>query len=176
MASVFAHIAIPAITCVALKSKSVSLRLFLLAALVSKLPDADVIGFDFDIPYSSQWGHRGFTHSIVFAVLIAGFCSLFKKQLRSNSLTVFIVCFISCLSHALLDAMTNGGLGVALYWPLSEERHFFSFRPIQVSPIGIKAFFTERGLRVIFSELVWVFLPCALLALVSIGVRRLYKQ
>ena len=57
--------------------------------------------------------------------------------------------------------MTNGGLGVALLAPFSEERFFFSFRPIQVSPIGAGAFFTEWGLRVLKSEGLWVGLPSA---------------
>ena len=52
---------------------------------------------------------------------------------------------MSCASHALLDAMTNGGLGVAVYWPFSLKRIFLPFKPIQVSPIGISNFFTEWG-------------------------------
>ncbi|WP_394754281.1 metal-dependent hydrolase [Crenothrix sp.] len=77
------------------------------------LPDADVIAFEFEIPYQSQWGHRGFTHSLVFAAVVALFCSVFHTQLRSNSFTVFWFCFVSCASHGLLDALTNGGFGVA---------------------------------------------------------------
>ncbi|HVR39947.1 MAG TPA: metal-dependent hydrolase, partial [Thermoanaerobaculia bacterium] len=37
--------------------------------IASILPDADVAGFAFGIPYGSMFGHRGFTHSILFALL-----------------------------------------------------------------------------------------------------------
>lgn len=68
------------------------------------------------------------------------------------------------LSHALLDALTDGGLGVALFWPLSDERIFFPWRPIPVAPIGRRFFTTERGLLVAATELAWS-LPLLLFAL-----------
>ncbi len=55
--------------------------------------------------------------------------------------------------------MTNGGLGVAFFAPFDNTRYFFPWRPIQVSPIGAKAFFSAAGWRVIKSELIWVWLP-----------------
>jgi hypothetical protein len=42
--------------------------------------------------------------------------------------------------------------------------------PIQVSPIGA-AFFSERGLRVLASEVCWVCLPAALLAAASLALQ-----
>ena len=59
--------------------------------------------------------------------------------------------------------MTTGGLGVAFFSPWDLERYFFGLRPIRVSPLGIKAFFGARGLRVLASEALWVGLPCLLL-------------
>src|ERR1700756_3861716 len=38
----------------------------------SVIPDLDVIGFRFGIRYGDFWGHRGFTHSLMFAALLAG--------------------------------------------------------------------------------------------------------
>ncbi|MBB6522024.1 metal-dependent hydrolase [Pseudoteredinibacter isoporae] len=172
MASAFAHVVVPAVAYVALKSNAIHLRLFILAAVLSILPDADVLAFKLGIPYESQWGHRGFTHSLFFSALIALFCTAFWRRLHSHPVAVFLISFIACASHALLDAMTNGGLGVALYWPFDQERYFLPHRPIQVSPIGIKAFFTERGLRVLSSELIWVFLPGAVIALLAWAFRR----
>ncbi|ESS65915.1 membrane-bound metal-dependent hydrolase [Methyloglobulus morosus KoM1] len=145
MASAFSHIAVPAVLYASFKSETVNLRLFVLAAVCSVFPDMDIIGFKFGIPYGSQWWHRGFTHSLVFALCPASLLTYFHRQFRSKPWTVFWLCFISCASHAFLDAMTNGGLGVALYWPFSLKRIFFPFRPIQVSPIGVgqnyKSFF-----------------------------------
>jgi len=37
----------------------------------SVMPDLDVIGFRFGIRYGDFWGHRGFTHSLLFAALLA---------------------------------------------------------------------------------------------------------
>src|SRR4249920_3641038 len=42
-----------------------------IGAMCSVIPDLDVIGFHFGIHYGDFWGHRGFTHSLLFAVLLA---------------------------------------------------------------------------------------------------------
>lgn len=135
-------------------------KLALWSAVCAVLPDADVLAFQFGIPYESALGHRGITHSFFFAALLATILVL--TVFRGSGLrrfTVWCCLFLATASHPLLDALTNGGLGVALLAPFSEERFFFSFRPIQVSPIGAGAFFTEWGLRVLKSEGIWVGLP-----------------
>jgi inner membrane protein len=53
--------------------------------------------------------------------------------------------FVVTASHGVLDAMTNGGLGVAFFAPFTSARYFLPFRPVQVSPISLAAFFTHRG-------------------------------
>ncbi len=176
MASAFSHIAVPAVLYASFKSDTVTIRLFLLAALCSVFPDIDVIGFKFGIPYGSQWGHRGFTHSLVFALCLASLLTYFHKQLQSKPWTVFWLCFASCGSHAFLDAMTNGGLGVALFWPFSSGRIFSPFMPIQVSPIGVGSFFSEWGLRVIASELIWVLIPALVIGTIGAVIRRTYVK
>ena len=60
--------------------------------------------------------------------------------------------------HPLLDAMTSGGLGVALLWPWNDQRFFAPWRPILVSPFA-NGFFSARGLSTLLSELCWVWLP-----------------
>ncbi len=185
MASAFAHVTIPLAVCIVTSNltrsykpseretkQGINWRLFALGAIVSVLPDADVLAFALGIPYESPFGHRGFTHSIAFALVIGVLCLPLKSVIRASALAVFSISFISCISHALLDALTNGGLGVAIMWPFDDQRWFLPFRPIQVSPIGVQAFFSERGLRVIMSEIVWVFLPVLLL----ISFSWLYKR
>jgi inner membrane protein len=61
--------------------------------------------------------------------------------------------------------MTDGGLGVAFFAPFNNHRYFLPWRPIHVSPIGAGRFFTHRGVEVLQSELLWIWLPAALLAL-----------
>ena len=174
MASAFSHILIPAIFYTTFKSKSVNVKLFVVAAVLSVLPDIDVVGYFYGIPYESQWGHRGFTHSFAFAFGIALLLSLFHRQFGSRPWIVFAFCFIACASHALLDAMTNGGLGVALFWPFSLERIFLPFRPLVVPPIGVSSFFSEWGIRVLASELIWVFIPATILAALGVIMRHIY--
>jgi inner membrane protein len=126
------------------------------------LPDADVIGFAVGIRYGSMFGHRGLTHSVAFAVLtgviVALFVSRKTQALGRGALILYFT--LATLSHPLLDMLTNGGLGVALFAPLSGERYFLPWRPIEVSPIGMR-FFSGRGLDVVVSEIVWVWLPAA---------------
>lgn len=126
-----------------------------IAAACAMLPDADAIGFQLGIPYDSLLGHRGFTHSLFFAGLTAlVVASLFRN--RSQLVQIFVCIFIATASHGFLDAFTNGGLGVAFFSPFDPARHFFPLRPILVSPIGVAAFFSGRGLPVLASEMAWV--------------------
>lgn len=83
----------------------------------------------------------------------------------------FVRLFLSTISHALLDAMTIGGLGVGFFIPFENTRYFFEWRPIQVSPIGIERFFSEWELRVVISELIWIGLPCMVI-LIGNKIRR----
>jgi inner membrane protein len=130
------------------------------------LPDADVIGYQFlYVPYGNTFGHRGFFHSPFFAALFSlAAVSLFfrrEKPLGRRWWTWFLFFFAVGASHGLLDAMTDGGGGVALLSPFSSRRFFLPWRPIEVSPIRIPAFFSRRGLTVMLSEILWVWLPVA---------------
>lgn len=160
MASVFSHIAIPIALKIAGRKNTIPWRLLFLGMFLSVAPDLDSIAFKFGIAYESQWGHRGFTHSIVFAVIVAILCSTASKWLFSKPKTVFFFAFLSMVSHTFLDALTNGGLGVAVFWPFTSERYFLPWQVIEVSPISISRFFTDRGLAVLSSELIYIWLPC----------------
>jgi inner membrane protein len=135
-------------------------------ALCSVIPDLDVIGFHFGVHYGDFWGHRGFTHSLLFAALLATLVVLvaFRKGVPSlGRFALWTYFFLATASHGFLDAMTDGGLGVAFFSPFSNTRYFLPWRPIRVSPIGITRFFSHRSLEVIQSELLWIWFPSALL-------------
>jgi inner membrane protein len=129
-------------------------------ALLSVLPDADTIGFRFGIAYGDLLGHRGLTHSLAFAVLVALACAALARE-RRGALCLYL--FLCTASHGLLDAFTNGGLGVAFLAPFDDTRYFFPWRPIAVSPIGVHNFLNGRALAVLRSELLWVWAPSLLL-------------
>lgn len=135
-----------------------TLRFCLVGAI---LPDADVLAFTVGIPYEAMLGHRGFTHSILFAILYAAFCLLFYKGYQ-HKLRYFFLFFCAIMSHGVFDMLTNGGYGVGLLIPFTPDRYFFPITPIEVSPLG-RHFFSQRGLDVLMSESVWILLPCALI-------------
>jgi inner membrane protein len=160
MCSVITHPVVPVALSVFLPRETSTTTLLLAGAACSIIPDLDVIGFGFGIRYDDMLGHRGFTHSIMFSAALSVLLSftLFRNTYSSYWI-IFLFLFLSTLSHALLDMLTNGGLGVALFAPFSNKRYFFPWRPIGVSPIGIDSFFSAWGARVILSELRWVWLP-----------------
>jgi inner membrane protein len=141
-------------------------------AICAVLPDVDVIGFPLGIRYDDMLGHRGLTHSIPFAVVV-GFVAA-RSCAKSDALGVgswrleVLWAFFAVItaSHGLLDALTNGGRGIAFFAPFSNHRFFFPWRPIQVSPIGV-GFFSARGLAVLQSELRWILLPSVIIALLA---------
>ena len=71
LASILSHPAVPLAVAVALGPSRVPAALTAVACVASVLPDVDAFGFAAGIPYGDPLGHRGFTHSIVFAALTA---------------------------------------------------------------------------------------------------------
>ena len=141
-------------------------RFWWLSVLCSIVPDADVLGFPFGIRYDDMLGHRGLSHSLAFALvlsLIVTFLAFPRLAQGWKKLLLIFYFFAVTASHGILDAMTDGGLGVAFFAPFSNARYFFPFRPIEVSPIGL-SFFGARGLEVIWSEFWWVWLPTTIVA------------
>ena len=141
-----------------------SLKFWILSIICSSLPDADVIGYHWlYIPSYHFLGHRGFFHSPFFAgllsvVIVSIFYrneSFFSKQWWKY----FLYFFILTTSHGILDSLTNGGNGIALLSPFTNERYFFPWTPIEVSPLSVKRFLSQRGLTVLLSELLWIWLP-----------------
>ncbi len=140
------------------------------------LPDVDVFGFFLGIPYEHAWGHRGFTHSIMFAIL----AGMVASRLAASSILFWtsrywmsaLYFFLVTMSHGFLDAFTDGGLGIAFFAPFDSTRYFFPWRPISVSPIGIAQFFSEWGMGVLLSELLWIGLPVVLWLVVLRATRK----
>lgn len=154
------------------------LRFWLLTAVCAALPDADVIGFGLGIRYSDLLGHRGLTHSLAFALAV-GFLVvlLFFRNMDLGARewwTLIAYFFIVTASHGVLDAMTNGGLGIAFFSPFSNERYFFPWRPIEVSPLGVGNFLA-RGAEVMLSEIKWIWIPSGLVVLTAYLLRRVFR-
>ena len=176
MPTIFSHSVVALAVGNAVAPPGMPLKFWVASAVCAALPDIDVVSFAFGVRYDEMLGHRGITHSFSFALVLGVLVVLvfFRDApvLSSQWILLVIYFFIVTSSHALLDALTNGGLGVALLAPFNNERYFFPWRPIEVSPIGIEAFLTQRGLRVILSELKWIWLPSGVIVLLSLVLRR----
>ena len=161
MASLFGH-GLVGFTLTKIASSKTSKLLLFLAIGSAIFPDLDVVTFG-KIPYTHPFGHRGFTHSIVFALIWATIlASVFAKTKRK---LFFAVIFLSTISHGVLDALTTGGKGVGFFIPFNNARFFFPWQVIIVSPIGISKFFSSRGVQVILSELKYIGIPCLIVLL-----------
>ncbi len=206
MPSIITHAAVPlALWCAADRGR-IPPRLLAAGVIAAMLPDADVLAFALHIPYADAFGHRGASHSLLFAGVLAALAaalaffgsrrpwsalhspgsrrpwsalhspgsrrpwSAVSCQPRlaptkagptvASTVQAAVFVFVCAASHPLLDAMTSGGLGVALAWPWSEQRFFAPWRPIRVSPFAPQ-FFSARGVATLLSELRWVWLPLA---------------
>jgi inner membrane protein len=146
-------------------------RLFLAGALGAAAPDLDVVTLWLGVPWGHVFGHRGITHSLAFAAVLAVVvtATVFRSRGRPG---LWLVLFVATASHGVLDAMTNGGSGVAFFAPFDHARYFLPWRPIPVSPIGVSRFFTRRGLDIMRAEVWLIWLPAAVLALIGLVRRR----
>lgn len=147
-------------------------RFWFAAVVCSVLPDIDSLGFRMGIHYGDLWGHRGMTHSLLFAAVLAATVSLAFWRTDRHLWQLTLLLFVITASHGLLDAMTNGGLGVAFFSPFDPQRYFLPWRPIPVSPISVDRFFSPRGWYILKNEILWVWLPMLFLAAVIWLVRR----
>jgi inner membrane protein len=154
-------------------------RLVLALVVLSVLPDLDILAFAVGIPYEHDLGHRGLSHSILFAMLAAWAVARFGfpavPRYSRAWWQLFGILALAAASHGLLDALTNGGLGVGFWVPFSSERFFFPFRPLEVSPIGLKAIWEGPMSRVMISEILYVWLPVGCFLCVA-AVRHRFRR
>ena len=112
------------------------------------------------------------SHSLVAAAVIGVVAALLLHRRLTARLGPLALYFAAITaSHGVLDALTNGGPGVAFFAPFDDTRYFFPWRPIPVSPL-VSHFFSEWGWRVFSAELLLIWVPAAVVALVARGVSR----
>lgn len=161
MPSAFSHAVAAVALGQAYTTRTVPARFWVLAAACAVAPDIDVLSNRLGFDYTTMLGHRGFTHSFFFAIVLSGLVTLlaFRKPVAgTNRLSLFAFLFAATASHSILDAMVDGTLGVAFFAPFSSARFFLPWRPIVSSPIGW-AFFSSAGATTFMNEFVWVWVP-----------------
>lgn len=163
MATILTHPAVPILLRLAGGPRAVPGRLLAAGAIASVLPDVDAIGFWVGVPYEHLCGHRGITHSLAFACALGAVAAARAAWFGASRRSVFLVIALSAASHGVLDALTDGGLGVAFLSPFSNERWFFPWRPLVVAPIGLDGFFTRWGAEILLAEAICVWGPALLI-------------
>jgi inner membrane protein len=92
MASIFGHAETGFTISKAIDTRN--LKWLIIASIFSTiLPDLDVVAFNFGIAYEHHLGHRGFTHSILFALLWA--LVLMFDFGKKHKLTWFLIIFLT---------------------------------------------------------------------------------
>ncbi len=176
MATEFTHIFVSAAFGKLYTDEKMPARFWALSAVCSVLPDVDVVGFYYGIRYGGMLGHRGFSHSLTFAVLAAllvvilGFPAIGRFSRKWWSMVLFF--FLVTATHGVLDSMTDKGMGVGFFIPFDNTRYFMPWRPIFASPMPISRFFSRTGLEVFAAEVLWLWLPLLLLVLGVTQLRR----
>jgi inner membrane protein len=176
MASIISHAVVASsLGAVGSPEPRMPVRYWMTVALLAALPDLDVVVYPLGLNAPHILGHRGITHSLAFAAVFAALVVRIvfgDRAWRAVWMRLWVVFFAALASHPVLDAMTNGGQGIAFFAPFSDARWHFPWQPIRVSPIGVRAFFSTEGLRVLRNEIVWLWIPSALVALAARAVRR----
>ncbi|WP_173644242.1 metal-dependent hydrolase, partial [Xanthomonas citri] len=71
MPTIMTHAAVPLALWCASERGRISPHLLAAGVAAAMLPDADVLAFALHIPYADAFGHRGASHSLLFASIIA---------------------------------------------------------------------------------------------------------
>lgn len=93
---------------------------------LSLLADIDVVGFAFGVEYADPWGHRGATHSLALALIGGMAAGVTAPAFNRPAVATGLLASVVLATHPLLDTMTDGGLGCALFWPIHATRYFDS--------------------------------------------------
>ncbi len=104
--------------------RKVGNKAILWGAVVGTIPDLDVLVVDFYDIVKGLFVHRGFSHSILFALLVAPVLGIIIRWIHKKSAASFFdwskLTFWALFTHILLDSLTSYGTG--LFIPLSDYR------------------------------------------------------
>lgn len=154
-------------------------RVYGVAAALSVLPDADALLLWAGVPYGHMFGHRGFLHSPYCAIVVGLLAVLLffpveAHDFRRRGARLWALFALAMALHGVLDAMTQSmlGWGIAFLAPFTADRYFLGVDWLPTPPIGVREFFSLWGARVMWAEIVRIWLPVlGLLGLVEVGLR-----
>lgn len=119
--------------------KRVGNKAILYGAIAGTIPDLDVLASHFTDTLTAIEIHRGFTHSLVFAIVFAPIFGWIISKIERKSQATFkdwsILMFFGFITHAVLDTFTTWG--TQLFWPINYPLAFqniFVIDPLYTLP------------------------------------------
>ena len=129
------HIALGACIGEAFFEKGFGKKAMLWGALAQSMPDIDFVASFWMSTADDLLAHRGFTHSLLFAVLIVPIMALVAERVhRPHDISYkkwALFFLVEVLTHLFLDAFNNYGIG----WFIPFNDHRFSFNTLYVADI-----------------------------------------
>ncbi len=136
----------------AVLGRKVGNKAMLYGAIAGTIPDLDVIANYFTDTVTAIELHRGFTHSIVFAVLFAPVFGWLISRIEKRSPAVWQdwawLMFWGLFTHPILDAFTTWG--TQLFWPFDIRvafKNIFVIDPLYTIPFSIFLILAMRAER-----------------------------
>jgi inner membrane protein len=174
VAAVVSHVLVSGAASVLFRpGRRVPRRYWIAAALVATIPDIDILFVALGTRYRGMWGHRGITHSFLFAFAAAAAATMWVRA-RDRSIPagrLFSVMLLAAASHGFLDGLMASGVGVAFFAPFSAARYTLPWRPIRVPPPSDNPLLNVGGIRVTASEILWLWMPSLMLILAGLRAR-----
>lgn len=130
-----------------------------LAAIVAACAaDLDFILAPFSQSPDDLLAHRGLLHAPLWSVVIGGIIGAHLAGRRGA-----VVVALAGVGHALLDALTWGGPGVAFFAPLSTVRFLLPLKLAPVVPLGLPEYLSALGLIAVATEVLFILVPTVLI-------------
>jgi len=184
--AVFLHFAPAVALAVAAGPRALPARAMLVGALCAIVPDADFLLVHAGIgAYGSPWGHRGFTHSLGFALILAFLAMAWPRVVLGRAgrvdaagaaatprqrLFVGLYVFACTASHPLLDNLLDVGICPAWLWPLDTARMCIPWRPVSLQGFGM------FSLEWFWTEVRYVGLPLLVMSGMGVLFRTLLER
>lgn len=135
-------------------------RAMLYGAIAGTIPDLDVVVGQFLDPLTAVEIHRGFSHSILFFILLSPLLGWMiarkEKESKVSVMNGASLVFWALLTHALLDAFTTWG--TQLLWPAPYKlafRSIFVIDPLYTIPFLFCLIKAMRKNRTDYSRTKW---------------------
>ena len=137
--------------------------LIILGALIAQIPDLDIIIYVALKPLGMV-PHRGFSHSLIFALLFSGAAGrICSRWIKIGFQRLWTVLFIVGVSHLFLDYLMGAGPPVPFFFPYQVDGYLFPIRLLPIAYYGKSAaaylsssFWLLNGIAAVLEILIFI--------------------